>query len=110
MATTNKMTKAQAYYLETFFVDKTPKDLAKDTGLTVSVVKAYVTKLNEAGVSPPHAAPARSTIEKAGYASRNGVVSMTQSASEKADAFKEEDRKGRRGPGIHIINPNLPVN
>ena len=105
-----KMTKAEAYYLETFFMDKLPEDLASDTNLSVATVKSYINKLKEAGISPTHAPPTRTAIENAGYASRNGVVSMTQSASEKADEFKESERKsGRRPPGIHIINPKLPV-
>jgi len=123
------LTVAQKAYIEQFFGKKTPKELAEDTGLTVRKVKAVLKKLEEAGFeSQPEPTPGKSGLEVAGFdvyrgkdadgnPGKVGTVSMTKSASEKADSFRqgkvpewnEKFFKERVRNGIHVIDPSKPV-
>lgn len=133
-ATPKGPTTAQAYYIESHWGKKEPAAIAADVQLPVAQVEAYLARLAESGArpaAPPPPAEPKSGPERAGFATRNGVTSMTQTASEMADessgnspfsnaerkaAMQEQQRqdaekfaKVRLRGAVHVIDPSRPV-
>jgi hypothetical protein len=113
------ITKSQAFYIESHFEQKTPQELAADTGLKIRQINSYIKKLQEAGVK--QLPPQNSGLDASGFATRNGTVSMTQKASAVASDGSALDEDGKKKEvnkeffdkkvknGVHIINKNQPV-
>jgi len=74
--------KAEVFYIESFYDEKTPQEIAKDLDRAVSSVKKEVERI--VGENPPESLTAGDK-----FARREGVVMMTESASAAAD----ENRK-----------------
>lgn len=118
------LNRAEGFYVESHFGTKTIDELVSDLGEDVrDAVAKYAAELGESGFAPPNQSPPKSLVEKAGFAEgKNGVVSMTRGASEKADDFRQgtgefasvqrprnDEFFKKRGGGIHIIDPTKPV-
>lgn len=111
------ISKAEAFYIEAHFGQKSPEEMAAELELPVVLVAEYLDGLSEAGVRPKKQ---KDPLDKAGYDVHEGeggtkTVSLTQRGSELIDKSlaNPPPRKvnvGRLKGGVHIINPKLPTN
>lgn len=109
-----KYTKAEELYLNTHGKKKTVEELAKDLGISVKKVKAFVDKLPEPA-KPAKSFETDSIPAKAGFDThKSGAVMMNEGRSTKDDtappAISREEYLRLNKDHIHIINPNLPTN
>lgn len=114
------LSKAEAFYVESHFGLKAAAALAAELGAPEASVAEYLESLRAAGFEPK--AP-KTPAEKAGFAVNSGSVSMTPVSSERGDRFRgvtadgskpverprNEEFLAKRVPGLHVINPDLPV-
>jgi hypothetical protein len=125
--TVKDVTTAEAFYIESHWGRKDVEVIAKDLKLPQPLVEDYIAKLMDAGKAPPPKAKAKSGAEKAGFAVSPGTVSMTQTASQRADELagtspfadpaqqsevvRQQDELARKKVArhIHVMNPDLPT-
>lgn len=118
-----ELSKAEAFYVEAHYGQKDAADLARDLAAPKAVVQKYLDGLAAAGFAAPAAKPRPTPVQRAGFAVKDGTVSMTPASSETGDDFagvrhdgskpkrpaRNEKFLRRRAPSIHVINPDLPV-
>jgi hypothetical protein len=74
--------KAEVFYIESFYGERTPQELAKDLDRAISSVKKEFKRLENLKDSEPITAGSQ-------FARRDGVVTMTENASAVSDANRK---------------------
>tara|TARA_R110002020_G_scaffold103752_24_gene243275 strand:- start:14737 stop:15033 length:297 start_codon:yes stop_codon:yes gene_type:complete len=80
--------KAELHYIDSFYKEKTAKEIAKDLDRAIGSIKKQIVKVEEQAQKPLTAGQQ--------FARRDGVVMMTESAAMLSDATKKTSDNKKR--------------
>ncbi len=108
MAKKKELSIAECFYIE-HNKDKDISCVAKDLKVSEDMVREYLEKIKKEVKNSP---------ETAGFAIRDGTVSMTQGASEKSDDIRKKEKEARESGTLpkqkvpknaFLIDPTKPI-